>query len=285
MTTEADPPLPSEERTQRHRLVPRAILEAQYRKRYHNLAVSAYGLAVREIVEACPEIGPIDTWQKLADRSFPPRPDRDGASRAKKLTRLRKKLSRHFTAESKGPPWQTVMLVVDHALPAELRREKLAQLADLYELARGEKPPIGTRDERSEEATRAQGGQDLVQRLRQRIAELERRELALMVEVSELRGEQVGQPVSHAPRSDELPRQREPLKGPPTGTPNTRHFPTSQTRTGDPAQGHYRGAPWLDTSFVALREQSRVEPPSLVDRPWHSQRPKIDGANDLRHRR
>ncbi|MEK8108803.1 hypothetical protein NKG94_35780 [Micromonospora sp. M12] len=122
MTTEADPPFPAEERTQRHRLVPRAILEAQYRKRYHNPAVSAYALAVREIVEACPEIGPIDTWQKLADRSCPPRPDRDRASRTKKLTRLRKKLSRHFTAESKGPPWQTVVLVVDHALPAELRR-------------------------------------------------------------------------------------------------------------------------------------------------------------------
>ncbi|MEV4386467.1 hypothetical protein AB0J68_12275 [Micromonospora sp. NPDC049580] len=241
--------------------------------------MSEYGLAVREIVETCPEIGPIDTWQKLADRIHTPRSDPDRSSRRKKKSLLRKKLSRHFTAESKGPPWQTVMLVVKHALPPELRRQRLAHFAELYELARGEKPPSGVRDERAEDDTEGRGGEDVEERLRQRIADLERERLDLRVEVSKLRSALAAR--SLGPTSDDLPRQHEPLTGPSSGAPNTRHFPTTQPRGGGSVQSHYR-APRLDTGSPGLPGQRRGMPPHLVDQPWHGRQPKIDDSYDLR---
>ncbi|MET8040724.1 hypothetical protein ABZU25_07645 [Micromonospora sp. NPDC005215] len=258
MTTEDGVPLPQEERTRRHRLVPRSVLEAKYQQRYDNPAVSTYALAVRDVVENCPEIGPIDTWQKLADQICLPRPDRDRSL-------WRKKLSRHFTAESKGPPWQTVVLVVEHALPPEARRQQLAHFAELYALARGEKPPTGTRDERAEGATGALSGPDLERELRQKNTDLERKLLACMVEISKLRADQAGQSLGGDLAPDALPRQREPLSGPPAGTPNTRHFPTSQARAGGSTHGHYR-AQRLDTGSIGLPGQ----PPYLTDEPWHS---------------
>lgn len=266
MTTEVDMPLPPEERIRRHRLIPRSVLEAKFQQRYDHPAVSRYALAVRDAVEMCPEIGPIDTWQKLSDRICLLRPERD-------RTAWRKKLSRHFTAESKGPPWQTVVLVVEHALPPEDRRQKLAHFAELYALARGEKPPTGTRDERAEDATEARGGPNVEREPCQKCTDLERRLLACMVEISTLRANQAGQSLSRDPAPDALPRQREPLSGPPAGTPNTRQFPPSQARAGGSAQGHYR-APRLDSGSVGLPGQSRGELPHLTHEPWHNRQPK-----------
>ncbi|MFG2052066.1 hypothetical protein ACGFIW_32135 [Micromonospora sp. NPDC048935] len=238
--------------------------------------MSAYALAVREIVETCPEIGPIDTWQKLADRIYTPQSDPDRASRSRKQSLLRKKLSRHFTAESKGPPWQTVMLVVKHALPPEFRRQWLADLAELYELARGERPPNGVRDEPAENRTEVRDGHDLERCLRQKIADLERECLDLRVEVSELRAAQTTR--SLGPTSDDLPRQREPLSGSSTPTPNARHFPPNQARAGGPAQSHYQ-APRLDTGSPGLPGQNRGDLGRLVDKPWHVRQPQLDSPN------
>ncbi|MEU0547096.1 hypothetical protein [Micromonospora sp. NPDC005979] len=245
----------AEEHTRRHRLVSRSKLEAQHAQRYHNPAVATYALAVREIVANCSEIGPIDTWRKLADLVHTPRTDPDRASRSRKQLRLRKKLSRHFTAESKGPPWQTVMLVVKYALPPEFRRERLAQFAELYELARGEKPPNGVRDDEQDENG---AGEDVEQRLRQRIAALEQERLDLRVEVSKLRAT-----AGLDTTSNDLPRQRDPSSGPSTGAPNARHF-----RAGGPVPGNHR-APRLDTGGPGLPGQSRGERPRLTDQPWH----------------
>ncbi|MEU8332494.1 hypothetical protein [Micromonospora sp. NPDC048839] len=241
--------------------------------------MSAYALAVRQIVETCPEIGPIDTWQRLADRIYTTQSDPDRASRSRKQSLLRKKLSRHFTAESKGPPWQTVMLVVKHALPPELRRQWLAELAELYELARGERPPNGVRDERAEDRAEVRDGRDLERCLREKIADLERECLDLRVEVSELRAAQTARPLG--PTSDDLPRQREPLSGSSSPTPNTRHFPPSQARAAGPAPSHYR-APRLDTGSPGLPGQNRGELPRLVDQPWHPRQPQLDTPHNLR---
>ncbi|MGC4744986.1 hypothetical protein ACLQ28_04900 [Micromonospora sp. DT201] len=268
MTTEADVPLPAEERTRRHRLIHRSVLEAQYLQRYGNPAVSVYALAVRDVVEQCPEIGPIDTWQKLADWICRARSDRDQA----KLSRLRKKLSRHFTAESKGPPWQTVMLVLDHVLTPEFRQQKQAEFTKLYRLARGEEPPTGLPDERAEGRPGAQSGSHIEDKLRRRIAELEREVLDGRVEVSQLRANLSAHSTSCGLVPDTLPRQREPLGDLQTGTPNTRPFPTSQAR--DSAQGHYRG-PRLDTKSVEIPGQSKGEAPYLVGDSWPGRRPSL----------
>ncbi|MEU7586425.1 hypothetical protein AB0A95_09010 [Micromonospora sp. NPDC049230] len=266
MTTEADIPLPPEERPRRHRLVPRSTLEAKYQRRYANPAVATYALAVRDVVENCPDIGPIDTWQKLADRIYKPRSERDRAGSRKKLARLRKRLSRHFTAESKGPPWQTVVLVVEHVLPAALRQATLNHFAELYTLARDEEPPTGTRGDRAERSTEARTGSDLERRLQQRIEELEQTVVAHRVEISQLRADLASQSMSGGPAPDALPRQRDPLNGPP---PNTRHFPPSQARAGGSAHDRYR-APRLDTGTVGLPGQSREQPPQLAPEPWHT---------------
>ncbi|MFI5928833.1 hypothetical protein ACIA3K_23075 [Micromonospora sp. NPDC051543] len=251
MTNEA------EERTRRRRLVSRSKLEAQYAQRYHNPDVAAYTLAVREAVEA--EIGQVDTWQRLADRIHPPTSDPDRASRARKQSRmLRKKLSRHFTAESKGPPWQTVMLVVKHAVPEEFQQQRLAYFAELYELARGEKPPTGDRPEFAA-GTGSLDDPTTARALRQEIDELNERLKACMVEVTELRTAITARHLGPGPTSENLPRQRDPS----TGALNARHF-----RVGGPVPGNHR-APRLDTGGPGLPGQSRGELPRLADQPWH----------------
>ncbi|MFE0593795.1 hypothetical protein [Micromonospora echinospora] len=120
----------------RRRLVPRRQLAADYQAVYGSPAVAEYALAVRDIVEGCPTIGPVDTWRRLANRICRDNPYRN-------RDKWRRILSRHFTTESKGPPWQTVVLVVDHALPEPERAAALDRFADLYEAARGERPPTG----------------------------------------------------------------------------------------------------------------------------------------------
>ncbi|MET8090017.1 hypothetical protein [Micromonospora sp. NPDC005220] len=255
----------AEEPTQRRRLASRSKLEAQHAQRYRNPAVATYTLAVREAVEA--EIGQVDTWQRLADRIHPPTSGPDRASRARKQSRLlRKKLSRHFTAESKGPPWQTVMLVVKHAVPEELQRQRLAYFAELYELARGEKPPTGDRPE-AEDGTGTLDDPATARSLRQEVDELKERLVACMVEVSELRTAIAARHLDAGPTSENVPRQRDPS----TGAPNARHF-----RAGGSAPGHYR-ASRLDTGFPGLPGQSRGEPPHLTDQPWH----KVDDPHNL----
>ncbi|MFD0820803.1 hypothetical protein ACFQ0D_21395, partial [Micromonospora zhanjiangensis] len=137
MTTDAGVPSVDRGQRQRHRLVPREQLAAEYATRYGSPEVATYALAVRDVVEGCAAIGPVDTWRKLADLIRHGRPARDRA-------RWRKKLSRHFTAESKGPPWQTVVLVVRHAVPETDRAATLARLGRLYQAARGDEPPTGS---------------------------------------------------------------------------------------------------------------------------------------------
>ncbi|WBB78288.1 hypothetical protein O7606_18895 [Micromonospora sp. WMMD882] len=137
MTTDNDAAPGFRGRTRR-RLVPRAELAAALRSRYGSAAVADYALAVRDVIENCPGIGAVDTWSRLAGRVCRNRSahDRD---------RYRKRFSRHFTVETEGPPWQTVVLVVRHALPREERDAALARFAELYEAARGERPPTGER--------------------------------------------------------------------------------------------------------------------------------------------
>ncbi|SCL38617.1 hypothetical protein GA0074692_5074 [Micromonospora pallida] len=120
----------------RRRLVPREQLAADYLTVYGSVAVAEYALAVRDVVEGCPGIGPVDTWRRLANRICRDNPYRN-------RDKWRRDLSRHFTTESKGPPWRTVVLVVEHTLPQPERAAALDRFADLHEAARGERPPMG----------------------------------------------------------------------------------------------------------------------------------------------
>ena len=139
MTPHNITPPPAGEQHQRHRLVARALLAAGYESRYGSTAVSAYGLAVRDVVESCPEVGPIDTWSRLSERICRDRPGRNRDT-------LRKRLSRHFTTETKGPPWPTVVLVVEYTVPKADRAATLDHLGRLYEAAREERPPSRGRE-------------------------------------------------------------------------------------------------------------------------------------------
>ncbi len=171
--------------TPRHRLVPREKLAAAYEERWGSATVSEYGLAVRDIVENHPEIGPVDTWHKLAERMFRNKPLR-GQTAA-----WRKRFSRHFTAESKGPPWQTVVRVVESVVPDADRRATRERLARLYEAARGEPPPTGDGDatdrDRRHDGRPAQTQPDeRTATLHRRIAILERRVAASETEKDQL---------------------------------------------------------------------------------------------------
>ncbi|GAB3949511.1 hypothetical protein GCM10027614_48460 [Micromonospora vulcania] len=173
-----------------------------------------------------------------------------------------------------------MVLVVEHALPAELRQQKLAEFARLYEFARGEKPPTGDRDERAEDAVEPRSGPDTERKLLQRIAELERKLLASRVEVSQLRADQAAQSLGLSPAPDDLPRQRAPLSGPPAGTPNTRHFPPAQARGGGSAESHYR-QPRLDMASIGLPGQSRGERYWVVQL-RHGRQPEGGAPSNLR---
>lgn len=132
MTSENKEPLVA----RRRRLVPRDTLAADYLARYGSPAVAEYALSVRDVAENCPRIGPVDTWSRLA---------RQVARQRRRVDwqQLRRRLSRHFTAETKGPPWPTTVLVVEFALSVERRQPELDRLAWLYRAARGEWPPTG----------------------------------------------------------------------------------------------------------------------------------------------
>ncbi|OWV03920.1 hypothetical protein B5D80_21700 [Micromonospora wenchangensis] len=133
MPSHTSTPSPARGRHQRHWLVPREHLAAGYAARYGSPAVSEYALAVRDLVEQAPEIGAVDTWSRLAERICRNRPGRDRDT-------WRKRLSRHFTTETKGPPWQTVVLVVECTVAPADRETTLHRFERLYEAARGEPP-------------------------------------------------------------------------------------------------------------------------------------------------
>ncbi|WP_422753975.1 hypothetical protein [Micromonospora sp. WMMD708] len=133
MLSDTSTPTPVRGRHQRHWLVPREHLAAGYAARYGSPAVSEYALAVRDLVEQAPEIGAVDTWSRLAERICRDRPGRDRDT-------WRKRLSRHFTTETKGPPWQTVVLVVECTVAPADRQATLRRFERLYEAARGEPP-------------------------------------------------------------------------------------------------------------------------------------------------
>ncbi|WP_229399029.1 hypothetical protein [Micromonospora okii] len=222
MTSNRTSPFPAREQHQRHRLVPRETLAADYEKEYGSAAVADYALAVRDLVEQCPEIGPVDTWSRLAQRICRGRAARDRKN-------WRKRLSRHFTTESKGPPWQTVELVVKHTVPEPDRAATLRRLGLLYEAARLEKPPSHA-DGTTGDGGTTEGGvgnrpgavdDALYRRARQRIAALERELAATRAEADRLRaqlrapGRQAGQgpsrhrPLGEGPLPKDMPRQRD----------------------------------------------------------------------------
>ncbi|MDG4834796.1 hypothetical protein O7627_36630 [Solwaraspora sp. WMMD1047] len=167
---------------ERHRLVPAETIRAQCLARYGSGAVAAYLLAVREEVERHPDIGAVDTWSRFARLLH-----RCSASSNRGRDRIRKELSRHFTVESKGPPWKTAMLVVRYVVPEDRRQRTQAAFAVLYQSARGEPAPTGVpapRDPADAGPAPNRGGdplsamQAIIDRLRARVAVLEK-ELAL----------------------------------------------------------------------------------------------------------
>ncbi|MFI6227136.1 hypothetical protein ACIBCR_07415 [Micromonospora echinospora] len=234
----------------RRRLVPRTQLAADYQAVYGSPAVAAYALAVRDIVEGCPTIGPVDTWRRLANRICRDNPYRN-------RDKWRRNLSRHFTTESKGPPWQTVVLVVDHALPEPERAAALDRFADLYEAARGERPPTGGPSRSTvagatgtdQNAPNDVPHQRLVTRLRHENALL-RRQLAAArdrlaaseAENGRLRAALDG-PARRGPgpgrSSDESPRPPEQQRG----LRNDGHFPALTTPVGRAVPAGRRPAP------------------------------------------
>ncbi|TDC59852.1 hypothetical protein E1258_16610, partial [Micromonospora sp. KC207] len=274
MTSDTNTPSSAPAWHRRHWLVPREQLAAEYESRYGSPAVSAYGLAVRDVVERCPGIGAVDTWSRLAERICRDRPGRDRDT-------WRKRLSRHFTAETKGPPWQTVVLVVECTVPADEREAALGHFERLYEAARGERPPSGPRPadgtthpdagvepdagDPARPVTDAAGTRPddrtrtTVAHLLQENATLRRRLAASEAEIDLLRaalrsparpagqGRSRHRPLGGEGRPEDLPGQRE--SAPPTGTPrggrNTRHFPVGPAATNDAPAGRHR-PPRLD---------------------------------------
>lgn len=218
MTTDID----ASPRTRR-RLVPRADLAAAYQAAYGSAKVAEYALAVRDLVERCPEIGPVDTWSRLAERICRDNPHRDQA-------RWRKTLSGHFTTETKGPPWQTVVLVVRYTLPATEREAALARFADLHEAARGERPPTGERPPAGADPSE----QRAVSRLRQENARLRQRLAASEAENDRLRAALRGPTYRRSEpggESDGSPSSRQHER---PGAPNARAFPAHRAGSGPP---------------------------------------------------
>ncbi|MFI0791978.1 hypothetical protein ACH4OY_04635 [Micromonospora rubida] len=299
MTPHNTTPPPAGEQHQRHRLVARARLAAGYESRYGSAAVSAYGLAVRDVVESCPEVGPIDTWSRLSERICRDRPGRNRDT-------LRKRLSRHFTTETKGPPWPTVVLVVKYTVPKADRAATLDHLGRLYEAAREERPPSRGREPAgpvhphaethsndgsgsgygegdSSGGSDSSGGCGCEDGLRRENASLRRMLAASQAENDLLRAalrapaqQSVGgrsrhQSPSREPRPEDVPRQRE--SSAPAGTPrggwNPGRFPAGPSTTNDAPAGRHRSP--------------RIDPIWLTPAP-HPNTPNPHPAGDLRRR-
>ncbi|SCL15915.1 hypothetical protein [Micromonospora inyonensis] len=250
----------------RRRLVPRGELAADYLATYGSATVAEYALAVRDVVESCPGIGPVDTWRRLAERICRDHPYRDPG-------RWRRDLSRHFTTESKGPPWRTVVLVVEHTLPQPERAAALHRFADLYEAARGERPPTGDGPHPSGDGATTPGSavldQRVLARLRHENARL-RRQLAIVQErlaareaengrlraALDRRGSGHGQP----PDGRSVEQQR--------GSRNDGHFPAGSAEPG-PARTGRRHVPRPDA--VALERPGTVSDEATwwIEGVWH----------------
>ncbi|NBE82369.1 hypothetical protein [Micromonospora rubida] len=273
MTSDTSTSPPPQGWHRRHSLVSRERLADEYEARYGSAAVSAYGLAVRDLVEGCPEIGAVDTWSRLAERICRDRPrlDRDA---------WRKRLSRHFTAETKGPPWLTVVLVVECIVPEADRETTFSDFARLYEAARGERPPSGLRHGTADpahpdalDALDAEAGADRPdERTRTTIAHLVRenallrKKLAANQAENELlrhalnaparqavRGSSRHRPLGSEARPEDVPRQRGsvPPVGPPRGGWNTGRFPAVP-----PAAGQLPATPATTNDAPAGRHRS-----------------------------
>ncbi|MCX4469158.1 hypothetical protein OOK41_02310 [Micromonospora sp. NBC_01655] len=270
MTPHNTTPSPAGGQHQRHRLVARARLAAGYESRYGSAAVSAYGLAVRDVVEGCPEIGPIDTWSKLSERICRDRPGRNRDA-------LRKRLSRHFTTETKGPPWPTVVLVVEYTVPRADRDATLDRLGRLYEAAREERPPSRGREPAGPvhphagahpndgDGSGGNGGGGGEDGLRRENASLRRRLAASQAENDLLRaalraparpavrGHSRHRPLGGEPRPEDVPRQRE--SSAPGGTPrggwNPGRFPAGPAPTNEAPAGRHR-SPRVDPVWLTV---------------------------------
>ncbi|GGM50964.1 hypothetical protein GCM10011608_39810 [Micromonospora sonchi] len=207
MTTDNAEPLPAQGRTPRHRLTPSDQLAAAYLRRYKDPAVAEYALAVRDLVER--HIGPVDTWSRLAERLC------QGGKREKRI--WRKKLSRHFTAECKGPPWQTVDRIVKCIVPSPGRPALLAEFGRLHNAARGEPPPHEHASAQAREVGESSAHTQPDQRrdptdLERENADLRRRLATSKAEIHRLQGQlrgtgttmPTGEPESTSPPHNEL---------------------------------------------------------------------------------
>lgn len=276
MTSDTSTPTPPTGRHQRHCLVPREQLAADYEARYCSKAVSEYALAVRDLVELSPEIGAVDTWSRLAARICHKRSGRTWAT-------WRKRLSRHFTTETKGPPWQTVELVVRHTVAEADRVATLSRLERLYEAARGE-PPTKRRRASDDPAhpegvdlratpdgadSTAGDAHQIIARLEAENASLRRtlaawkaqnKLLRATVEVART-GRPPSGPLDGGGRPGDVPRPRETtlLEGLARKDRNPGHFPAGPTPTNDAPAGRHR-PPRIDT--VSLPPRLDVVGPS-----------------------
>ena len=220
MTANAEAAMPPDQsRIPRHRLVPREKIYADCRAKYGTDEVADYLLAVRDEVERCPDIGGVDTWSRLERRL---------GRAAGKRNQRRKALSRHFTLESKGPPWQTAMLVVRHVVTPDRREEVQARFAELYQAARGERPPTG---HPSTSVGQADGPVDRARRKKPDeaqvtgdpasvIADMQQLLTDLLEEVAAARKD-VGQRRARLPR----PRDGQLRSGQPAGVPQQQNLP------------------------------------------------------------
>ena len=257
-------------RHRRHRLVSRERLAADYESRYGSPAVSEYALAVRDVIEQCPEIGRSTPGAGWPSGSAGTDSGRDWAT-------WRKRLSRHFTTETKGPPWQTVVLVVECTVAAADREATLLRFAQLYEAARGERPTSERRraavDPAHPDGSALQPppgpagayrvGDDadpVLDALRGENATLKRRLAAREAENSLLRATieaaKRSAPTAHprtrplggGSRPDDVPRQREAVLPAESVRKdrNPGHFPAGPTPTNDAPAGRHR-PPRIDT--------------------------------------
>ncbi|MFI9640327.1 hypothetical protein ACIG87_09685 [Micromonospora sp. NPDC051925] len=276
MTSDTSTPAPPGGWHRRHRLVSREQLAAGYESRYGSTAVSDYALAVRDLVEQCPDIGPVDTWSRLSARICRKGSGRDWAT-------WRRRLSRHFTTETKGPPWQTVVLVVECTVAEANRTATLRRFAQLYEAARGERPTSDRRrgtvdpahlDDADPQPARSGGaaptGDDtdaMLDALRGENATLRRRLAAWKAENELLRAtieaanraapkrHPQHRPLGGGSRPDDVPRQREStlLAGPARKDRNPGHFPAGPTSTNDAPPGRHHRPPRIDTVSLPPR--------------------------------
>ncbi|QDY05781.1 hypothetical protein FJK98_00260 [Micromonospora sp. HM134] len=271
MPSHPSTPSPTRGRHQRHWLVPREHLAAGYAARYGSTAVSEYALAVRDLIERSPEFGAVDTWSRLAERICRNRPGRDRDT-------WRKRLSRHFTTETKGPPWQTVVLVVECTVAPADRQATLRRFERLYEAARGEPPT----DRRTPTADPTDPGafppdpagddaRTLVAHLLRENASLRRTLTAREAEISLLRAtlDAPGRrPPGGPPGAGPTTPRRQASAGAAHKDRNPGHFPPGPTPTNDAPAGRHRPpridpvAPRLDVVLApAYRPTSRPQLP------------------------